>query len=271
MKIIYETSDTELAEIVSSPFFAELVTLLEAEIPTLRHLKEVFGNKVEKKLEKLIKKGIIQRKERRYFIDFPIIEIDNKLLDDWVATIIKSALEKNERERRAFLEALFPRDNSEMFCGIEVSVPLAYYASLSNESLTVASLSVEEWPLTLPRYFSNLRTKQIEPVYKELVCLIGDVDPAYYLDQVQVVIEKILVQRRQIRESIFVESMRQFGLIRKTEHLEICVPIYSSVSAFEIQPQFNQLSVIMKRIILAKVMTELNVTATTSIFIKEER
>jgi hypothetical protein len=56
MKIIYETSDTELAEIVSSPFFAELVILLEAEIPTLRHLKEVFGNKVEKKLEKLIKK-----------------------------------------------------------------------------------------------------------------------------------------------------------------------------------------------------------------------
>jgi hypothetical protein len=37
------------------------------------------------------------------------------------------------------------------------------------------------------------------------------------------------------------------------------------------QPQFNQLSPIMKRIILAKVMTELNVTATTSIFIKEER
>ncbi|WP_207940876.1 hypothetical protein DOK78_001579 [Enterococcus sp. DIV2402] len=271
MKIIYETSDTELAEIVSSPFFAELVTLLEAEIPTLRHLKEVFGNKVEKKLEKLIKKGIIQRKERRYFIAFPILEIDNKLLDDWVVTIVKSASEKNKRERIAFLEALFPHDNSEIFCGIETSIPLAYYDSLSNENLTVASLSVEEWPLTLPRYFSNLRTKPIEPVYKEVAQLIGDVDPKYYLDQVQVVIEKILVQRRRIRESIFIESMRKFGLIHKTEPLELCVPVYSSASSFEMQPQFNQLSVIMKRIILAKVMTELNVTATTSIFIKEER
>lgn len=271
MKIIFETSDEGVAELVRSPFFEELVLILQKETPTLRRLKEVFGAKVEKQLNHLIKKEIIQRKDRRYLLNFPIIEVNETEIASWSSKLSASLTGIKESDRGVFLESLFPKERVDMIYGIDESVPLVYYDRMSTETFAVTSLSVDEWPLTLPRYFRSLRTMQPIPVYQTTMQLLGDVSVAYYLDQIEVIVEKLLANRRRIRDSIFVQSLTMFGLANKNETLELCVPVYTRPYVVDSFPEFEQLSIMTRRIVLARVMDELDMKTISTIFIKGER
>ncbi len=263
MEIIFETQDARLKEILESPFFEELVVLLQAETPTLRRLKEVFGTKIEQRLELLIAKKIIQRTERRYFLALPIFR--QSAPDEWVERILAHLKGKSQTEIVSLLVQLSAERPKEIVYGIEAGIPFSYYASVATTELEVASVSLAKWGPTLPSYFSYLRTAKKDVQYQKIQRLLGDVAVDYYLDQVLVIVEKILHQRRRIRDSIFLQSMREFGLVA-TDTLQLLIPVADEKP--QLCADFAQLTDFERRAVIAQVMIELEQHTLTILYLK---
>ncbi len=89
---------------------------------------------------------------------------------------------------------------------------------MSHEQFQLISYSETQWPPTLPAFFEANEQLPTLAIYDELMDLIGDVDPVYYLDQVSVILERIR-KNKKVRPSIFLESLQRVEIISPELHL----------------------------------------------------
>ena len=93
---------------------------------------------------------------------------------------------------------------------------------LIHESFQLISLSQEKWPATIPAFFAANRQLLSLPIYQKLLYLLGDVDEAYYLDQISVIFERVAKQRK-IRPSIFLTSLIEGNILQSEQGFDLPV------------------------------------------------
>ncbi|KAF1306164.1 DUF1803 domain-containing protein [Candidatus Enterococcus willemsii] len=263
MKVIFETDDEQLKVLLRSTFFKELVDILNKQSqPTLRQLKTMLGEKIDKRLGQLIKHGIVQRENHRYSLGFPVLEFDERVISVWIERILS---EIDEASQVVLLAKLVKRD--ELIYGIPSDQTFSYTHVVTNGELTILSLSQEEWVLTLPAYFNYLRTDESQQVFSEVQRLIGDVNIQYYLDQIQVILEKI-DNGRKLQPSVFLESLEKFGIV--DDSLVLLSPVTTEKWEPYWLEEFLQLSEGIQRAILGGVLQQLGKTSLTLIQFEEQ-
>lgn len=215
MNVITANLEHTLQETLYHPDQQRILTyLLQTETPpTLRELKQALHDiKVEKQLEKLIRLNLVIRKERRYFSGIPIYHAtdDLALIESLTTSLL--TVEDTMCIQRLLLHFL-----AQPKLGILAeAMPYCHAAISQTDYLTMVACSLEQEPLTLPHYFRSL-TKSL--TYPQLAALIGDVDEAYFMDQISLLLEKI-ERGRTIRPSIFLTALQQTAVLTPENKLD---------------------------------------------------
>ena len=249
------TSKADVQALIHSQFFLQLMTLIEQKPPTLREIKAQLGEKSEKLLNPLIKHGLIIRENRRYYSGIQVVVPDGELLKKWVPEILHVMGEMTRGQQLSLLEQLLYETPVIAVYRLPSEVPVAFRQSVSNGELTITSVSLNQQNATLPNYFKQLDEQT------EAYRLLGDVNIPYYLDQVQVVLEKISAHRRRIRPSIFVESMKLFQLI--DDEFQLLVPMIQQPINVSMMSEFQKIAPIQQQLILGAVMDALSLSDET--------
>lgn len=260
MYYLYGENYQEIQSIIESSFFNQLVAyLLNNESIILRDLKKQFADEslFDKKLEKLIEAGLVVRQNRRY-------TFGGKILTDYyeLPEVIKNAsltpqfLMQLASKMKKIAAGEFYLLNSEQVVWFQTfQTPYFSWHILYNhpEQTNIAT------------YFNACATQNHLENHRQMYALLGDVDVNYYLDQIEVLIEKIKKGRRRIRHSIFVESAEQFGLIEKFEDrliirsdvlIEEDVPVAKEDAI--LLAAFDSLTAIEQRQVLNSLMQQLH-------------
>lgn len=216
MKFFYSPHYRSLQPIVASSEFHDLVHVLLScqEPPTLRELKVKFPEvSFDKTLDRLIASALIIRKNRRYFLGFPVYtEEDQKQLQESDG-FYQEALDWSTQEIADFIKSFTVTSaENKYFYGCLQGVEQGVVYSLTHETFQMITYAEAPWPPTLPAFFEANRQLQNLAVYDELMDLIGDVDPVYYLDQVSVIFERIR-KNKKVRSSIFLESLQRLKIV----------------------------------------------------------
>ncbi len=249
MKVMVKTENQSLEAIISSSFFQELGNLLNNESkPTLREIKQQISTpKIDQQLDMLIKEAIVKRQDKRYSLLLPTMQASTSMIYEMVKEKVISYLAALSLEERsiAFIH-LYPKNKDYSPFLLDETVPFSYYATISNDLVTITSLATQEDAWTLPHYFQSHLKSAANSLFEPMESLIGDVDPHYYLDQVWTILDKIQQQRRRIRENIFLTSLQQFQLIDYQDRWVVTVPIQTSLTTFglnhELEEEFSCLS-----------------------------
>ncbi|HFC9218218.1 TPA: DUF1803 domain-containing protein, partial [Enterococcus faecium] len=106
-----------------------------------------------------------------------------------------------------------------------------------NEKYRFITLSsIEHFPLTLANYFFVQKNQlPVTKAFKELAELIGDVNEAYFFDQIEVIVDRIRKNKyKNRRPSIFHQSLLVTNTIKEEESFTLELPIVEK-NNFEIE------------------------------------
>ncbi|EOT44264.1 DUF1803 domain-containing protein [Enterococcus columbae] len=263
MNYLYGKNYQTVQAIIESPFFDRLVDyLINHDSVILRELKKQFADEhlFEKNLEKLIAAKIIIRENRRYTFGGEILNEKSSLVDPQFSvdpTLLNRHLLMQLANR---LKAISAED----FYLVKTD-QLAYFKTYQTPYFSWQILYKNPRQTNVATYFTACATQNHLDAHQEMYTLIGDVDVIYYLDQIEVLIEKIKKGRRRIRGSIFVSSAEKFGLIQAVDERlmiakDVIVGEEETLENFEaIFQLFDNYSAIEQRQILADLMQQLNV------------
>lgn len=222
MKFFYSPHFRSLQPILESSKFHELVEELlnSQEPPTLRALKSKFTDgSFDKILDRLIAEKLIIRQERRYYLGFPIYTEHDQQQIQVSDDFYQAARNWSTQEIAGFIKSFAASSvENKYFYGCQQGVEQGAVYALSHEQFQLISYSETQWPPTLPAFFEANEQLRTLAIYDELMDLIGDVDPVYYLDQVSVILERIR-KNKKVRPSIFLESLQRVEIISPELHL----------------------------------------------------
>lgn len=256
MNILYANVTKQEEQALQDGFYQKLIDYLATYTPpTLRQLKQEFPTiKVERKLEKLINLGWICRHERRYFSTRFLYDAtrDQAIVQE-MCTRLLSYLQSYEAKRLLY----YCTQEFEQQKVMEI-VPsefiYCYPATINSTQLSLSAYAATAWPMTLPHYFLAMRQQLQLQQYESLEQLIGDVDPEYFLDQIQVMLEK-KARQRILRPSIFLTAAKQTSLF--SEHAIYQVdqdPLSDGAQRF--YKAFQQLSPIIQGQVLGSALKQ---------------
>lgn len=261
MYYLYGENYQEIQSIIESTFFDQLVAyLLNNESIILRDLKKQFADEslFDKKLEKLIDAGIVVRQNRRYTFGGKILT-DHYELPEVVkeVSLTPRLLMQLAMRMKKIAESDFYLLNSEQ---------VGWFQTFQTPYFSWHILYNHPEQTNIATYFNACATQNHLENHRQMYALLGDIDVNYYLDQIEVLIEKIKKGRRRIRHSIFVESAEQFGLIEKSEErlmIRSDVLIEKDISLDEekdiLFTSFDSLTAIEQRQVLADMMQQLQI------------
>lgn len=193
-------------KLTDDPLFSSLTDYLyehREQETILRELKKEFSqNKFSHFLDLLIDAGLIKREERRYHLNFPIFDPKDYLQQATsAAETIAEQLKRLsvDEQKLAMGEVIwaycFEDERKEAyFYGVRNSRETELLrATAGNEKYRFITLSsIEHFPLTLANYFFVQKNQlPVTKAFKELAELIGDVNEAYFFDQIEVIVDRI--------------------------------------------------------------------------------
>lgn len=275
MELIYPTQKRQMVLRYEEPFFKALCDFLNRqEAPTLRQIKAEFPNeKIDKKLEAYLKDGVIERKDRRYTQKIPVVT--NKqaklIVNEWLQRFEKWYDGMTEEEIQLHLLQL-PLQPVIQTLYLEEEVSYSHKQIVENHHLKVMSLSENRFDKTLPNYFFYQQYPEPKEAFdKELEQLLGDVDSEYYLDQVYLFLDKLLANRRRIRENIFIQSLILLKIVAQEEQgYHLLVPVQTEMPELTIEEQaFSQLPSLEQHLILGAYIHQRGWKTITAIQLKE--
>ncbi|GGC81390.1 DUF1803 domain-containing protein [Enterococcus wangshanyuanii] len=233
-KVIYyykRERAAQLDKLISEPLFEQIMTYLignQEQEPILRQLKTAIPTteNLELYLEQMISHGIIQRKNRRYYLSIPIFSQEKRLkIPASTQIFLDESMKKTSSQEPFFGEilwSLFFDDDTDYFFGIktaETSTTFVKRVEEGNEKLRFIALHLEDtFPLSLADYFSLLTKRAALPdTFKPLERLIGDVDIDYFITQaLKVIRSSKRATSRQLKRNIFQEALLVTNDLEKT-------------------------------------------------------
>ena len=204
----------------------------------LRELKKEFPqNKFSHFLDLLIDAGLIKREERRYHLNFPVFDPNDYLQQATsAAEIIADQLKRlSVAEQKLTMGEViwaycFEDERKEAyFYGVRNSPETELLRTTAgNQKYRFITLSSKEhFPLTLANYFFIQKNQlPVTKAFKELAELIGDVNEAYFFDQIEVIVDRIRKNKyKNRRPSIFHQSLLVTNTIKEEESFTLALPI----------------------------------------------
>ncbi|MBO0472760.1 hypothetical protein IGL98_001835 [Enterococcus sp. DIV0840] len=241
-------NEEELNKIVSNPLFTKITNYLserkEQEV-ILRQIKADIptDSNLELYLDKLIKYNLLERKNRRYSLTFPIYTHKESLkISDSIAKSFRTITQEDSIPINYFIfgewlwSLLFEEEQDNYFFGIKASpesLSVFRRKEEGNESLRFVSVYPDNLiPLDLANYFNLLSKRQELPQhFTSLQNVIGDVDINYFIPQIQKVIRSVKRNKsRESKKNIFQEALLVTGDLKRNEEnqLFLAVPILES-------------------------------------------
>ncbi|OJG93703.1 hypothetical protein RV17_GL001345 [Enterococcus thailandicus] len=242
MNYFYSPKNKVYQKLVADPLFSPVITYLneQPEPVILRELKKVFPQrKFEHFLDQLIEAGLILREERRYKLNFPIFTENEASYQEIIANQVQrlsEQLSKFSQVEQQFIvgetlwSTCFEEDN-QAFYGYEGEGETTRKTIAGNEDYQFVSISTtENFPVTLANYFFVQKNKPTQfPNFFSLATLLGDVNESYYFDQVEVIIERVRLNKfKNRRPNIFLESLIQTKTIQAEPTFELLLPVLES-------------------------------------------
>lgn len=219
-------NEENLTKLISDPLFKKVIAYLfqhkEHEV-ILRQIKAEIStdSNLELYLDKLIKYNLIQRKNRRYTIKFPIysnrtdIPVSNSIIE-----VLQPIIQKDDPITNFFIfgewlwPLLFEKEQGDYFFGVkhspETNSDFFKKVEAGNDKMHFISIFPNNRiPLDLANYFNLLSKRQELPKqFEQLQNLIGDVDINYFIPQLQKVIRSVTRNKiRDSKKSIFQEAL----------------------------------------------------------------
>jgi len=217
----------------SAGFSALCQFLMAQDVPpTLRQLKETFTEKAfVKMLDRLISKDIVRRENKRYQLNFPIFtKQDQQRAEAALQEKAEGPVAKDGLNSEWLQQVYRLQEDMRYFYACEGEIPQARILSVSHPMFQWLTIAQTQWPKTVPAFFAaNQRQLQI-PAHQELMTLLGDVDVAYYLDQISVIFERIQ-KGKKVRPTIFLRSLQLAGIVSDNDPLTFLVPQNKTESA----------------------------------------
>ncbi|WP_271490739.1 DUF1803 domain-containing protein [Enterococcus sp. 5H] len=204
-------------------------------------------------LDKLIKYKLIQRKDRRYSLLFPIfqpeppIQISETIIDSLKIIIGENAETACYLFGEWFWSLLFSEERNPYFFGVR-EADFFIKREVGNDTWKMVSICLKrQQPLDLANFFTLLSAQtKLPDQFKPLQDLVGDVDINYFIPQLQKVIRSAKRQKvAKTKRDIFRETLLLTGdLIQNEVGEEIIVtPILENLSPpIELEPVLEELA-----------------------------
>ena len=158
-------------------FFGELICYLEQhEDVILREIKAQFPDvTVDKLIEEYIKAGLILRKNKRYYLNFPMLEsLDSLELD----------------------QEIFVREDSPIYQALLEQSFETELRNQTNAAILVEKTDFARTKMTLSNYFYKVKHQYpLTEKQQELYAILGDVNPEYALKYMTTFFAKISQKR----------------------------------------------------------------------------
>lgn len=239
MNYFYSDSNKkQLGKVIEQPIFSEFVAYMlqnqHHEI-ILRELKNKFPQKkFEYFLDQLIKEKLVLRENRRYILNFPIFNNEQDFTESQKLTnkLLPQLLELSQEEQQVAMGEEIWRycfeSEADYFYGTVADVLPVNKVSAGNEEYQFISVNHQkEFPVNLANYFYLQKEQLPMPKnFTDLAHRIGDVNEAYFFDQIEVIMERIQKQKyKKRRPSIFFDALVLSATIETKEIEEIRLPI----------------------------------------------
>ncbi|MBO0432227.1 DUF1803 domain-containing protein [Enterococcus sp. DIV0660C] len=240
MNYFYSPKNKVYQKLVADPLFSPVITYLseQPEPVILRELKQVFPQrKFEYFLDQLIEAGLVKREQRRYELSFPIFTENEANYQEIIASQaqrLSEQLSKLSKDEQQFIlgETLWSicfEEDSKVFYGYKGETEETTRKTIAgNEAYQFVSISTtKNFPVTIANYFFVQKNKPTQfPNFSSLATLLGDVNEVYYFDQVEVIIERIRLNKfKNRRPNIFLESLIQTKTIQSEPAFELLLPV----------------------------------------------
>jgi len=263
MKILVNEANQKLQALLQNTVFQELLVFMEtsAEAPTLRKIKEKIAHpKIEKILEDSIKEQVILRENKRYYLNLAVVNQSfNQEVDQVASDFVLGMANFPNVQKMIMIESLYQAIDFETPIILTEDIPVVYAETVESDLLKVISFTNDLWAYNLPNFFKYQKLQMTRPEFSNLDKLLGDVDPVYFLDQIFVIIEKIMRGER-IRKSIFLTALEEFGYVVFDEKWILTVAVIEEADVDAINlliPGYEMLSPLHKRQVLTKLVTDL--------------
>lgn len=254
-------NEEELSNIVSDPLFNKIVDYLsnrKGQEVILRQIKTdiLTNDNLELYLDKLIKYDLLERKNRRYSLTFPVYSNEKSLpTPDSITHLLKEIVQIGSTVTNHYVfgewlwSLLFKEEQDNYFFGVKNSIesfPIFSRREVGNDSLRFVSVYPNGTiPLDLANYFDFLSKRQELPEqFETLQKIIGDVDIHYFIPQIQKIIRSVRRNRsREGKTTIFQEALLVTGDLKKNEDhsLILAVPILEDVPSNQIQLTLDEI------------------------------
>lgn len=226
MRFYYFGNDRQIKKLINDPLFKKISSYLyQNPNIILRQLKAVFSEEnVEKTLEAAVKLQLISREERRYRLRFAVYDsagLENMRQSPEFNQEQEKlfSLDKHNQQSIAYLMMKGISQLDDVFAIVDGPM-LAKLGEVGNQRLEFVTLYLEEEiPLDLAAYFNEEARSQIG-VLQPLTATIGDVDPVYFFDQIEVILERAAAGKK-IRDSIFYQALRISGVLDEADQLQL--------------------------------------------------
>ena len=185
------------SRLTRQPFFGELLRYLDQHDDViLREIKAQFPDvAVDKLMEEYIKAGFILRKNKRYYLNIPMLE----------------TLDSLELDQEIFVKENSPTYQALLEQGFETEL-----RNQTNAAILVEKTDFARTKMTLSNYFYKVKHQYpLTEKQQELYDILGDVNPEYALKYMTTFLLKFLkkTQLMQKRPDIFVDSLVVLGYI----------------------------------------------------------
>lgn len=237
-------NENELENLISDPLFKKVVNYLsdhKNQEVILRQIKATIStdHNLELYLDKLIKHGLVERKNRRYSLKFPIYSVEEKLqVPDTITNLLQSLIQVNSSQLNYSMvgewlwSLLFAEEQSSYIFGVQSSSknpPFFRKRVAGNDALQFVSIyQAGVIPVDLANYFNLLSKKEELPEqFKPLQAIIGDVDINYFIGQVQKVLRSVKRNTSRVRkQNIFEDALLATNDLTNTEGQLSLVTMY---------------------------------------------
>lgn len=219
------TNDKNIQNKLNRSEFQELLSYFKGlrESVILREIRKKFPDHkhLDKDLEFLIAHGIVSRQDRRYELGLPIIT------DYPTSGLVEHFIQKTNKEYSAedllvWLSEEHWNNGLEKMLAVDFPMPSRY--CLENAEFRLVTInSRQELSETLPNYFGNSDEPSLFP---NLAGLIGDVNPEFFTNQLNLILERVLAGKAPRRTSIFLKSLIDSGVIAERPEWHVSIPVY---------------------------------------------
>ncbi|MGM0212625.1 DUF1803 domain-containing protein [Enterococcus sp. AZ109] len=193
----------------------------------LREIRAAFpeDQQLDKRLDLLIQTGVVERKDRRYRLILTIYhEYPKNELSEQVEKLIDSS------NLYMFVEMFYPTELTGLMA---ISFELPSRTIIENESYALVTLNKRSnWQATLPNYFYYQQKKRPKQ-FEALENLLGDVNPAFFFNHVEVLLDTLLQGKKPKKSSIFLKAMVMTSLVELEPTIQVNAPIVKSVESLD--------------------------------------